>query len=190
MDNCLMKKLVLILSLLTFILLLISGFNKDVSAEVQTSPTKLPLISPTLASKPVASSSSSAGLKDPLAQKLFIRIEAVLMRLNKIEEKIIAREGKINTAKKITPATQKNLDKLKTDLTAKMNMAEKQVSSSAKLALDLEASVSLKENYASFRSQIIPLKQIFQDILDLESQQLQILGKLPSAASISATPKK
>ena len=189
MDNCLMKKLVLILSLLTFILLLITGFNKAVLAETQMTPTKLPLISPSLASKPTASVSSS-GLKAPLMQKLFIRIEAALKRLNKIEEKIIAREVKINTTKKITSATQKNLDKLKTDLSVKMDLAEKQVSSSAKLALDLEESTSVKENYALFRSQIISLKQIFQDILDLESRELQILGKLPGNASISATPKK
>lgn len=184
-----MKKLILILLLLSVFQPFITGFNNAVLAETQAIPTKLPLISPTTVSKPTASVSSSAGLKDPLTQKLFIHIEAALARFNKIEEKIIAREGKIKITQKISSATQKNLDKLKTDLTAKMDLAAKQVSSSAKLALDLEASTSSKETYVQFRSRITDLKQIFQDILSLEKQQIQILGKINTSASISATPK-
>ena len=168
----------------------IAGFNQSVSAQAQITPTKLPLTSLPATTDKTPSVSASADLKDPLLQKLFARLEAVLTRLSKIEDKITSREDKINTAKKITTVTKKNLDKLKTDLAVKMDLAEKQVSTSAKLASDLEASTSAKDVYALFRSQITSLKQIFQDILALESQQLQILSKLPNTASISATPKK
>lgn len=184
-----MKKQATIFFILIFCLALIAGFNQSALAQTQITQTKSPLISPSLVADRTSSVSSLAGLKDSLLQKLFSRLETVLNRLNKIEEKIIAREDKIKTTQKITSATKKNLDKLKTDLAVKMDLAGKQVSASAKFASDLEASPSSKETYVQFRSRITDLKQIFQDILALESQQLQILGKLPSNASISATPK-
>lgn len=169
--------------------MLIAGFNQSALAQAQITQTKLPLISPSLEADKTSSVSSSAGLKDPLLQKLFSRLEAILIRLSKIEDKITVRENKINTTKKITAATKKNLDKLKTDLAVKMDLATKQVSASAKFALDLEASTSSKDNYVQLRSHITDLNKIFQDILALEDQQIQTLGKLSNTASISATPK-
>lgn len=178
-----MKKQATIFFILIFCLALIAGFNQSAFAQTQIT------YSPSLEQDKTSSVSSSAGLKDSLLQKLFSRLETVLNRLNKIEEKIIAREDKIKTTQKITSATKKNLDKLKTDLTVKMDLAAKQVSASAKLASDLEASPSSKETYVQFRSRITDLKQIFQDILVLEGQQIETLGKLSNSASISATPK-
>ncbi len=183
-----MKKQAIIIFILIFCSALIAGINQSASAQAQITQTKSLLASPSLEADKT-SSVSAAGLKDPLLQKLFARLETVLTRLSKIEDKITVRENKINITKKITAATKKNLDKLKTDLAVKMDLAEKQVSISTKFALDLEASTSSKENYVQLRSHITYLKQIFQDILALEGQQIQTLGKLSNTASISATPK-